>query len=167
MSLKRFLGFSIVVGAVIGAVYLSTVGCCHLMGWGKGPVSLTTQLGLSGPQKQEVAKLEQVFLARKQASCDILCTKRAQLIQLLQQEKPDRDILARLVDEIGAEQAVLERATMDHLLAVRDRLDPAQRKKLAQGVTEQLRMACRATACGTTAGCLVKEGSESGERRQE
>lgn len=160
MSLKRFLGFSVVVGAVIGAVYLTTVVCCQRMGWGKRPVSLTAQLALSGSQRQEVAKLEQAFLARKQASCETLCAKRAQMIQILQQENPDRSVLIRLTEEISTEQAALERATVDHLLAVREQLDPPQRERLMASVSEELRTACRMTACGMTEGCTMK-GEES------
>lgn len=168
MSLKRILGILLVSGAMAGVAYFSTVGCCHLMGWGKGKqVSLTDRLGLTGSQAREVAEMDKTFLARKQASCEILCAKRAQMIQLLGQEDPDRELLARLVDEIGVEQASLEKSTMDHLLAVREKLTPTQRTKLAGLVTEQLRTACKATACGSSAGCFLKESSEFGGRSQE
>lgn len=157
MSMKRRVGIAAVLGMVAGVAYLATMGCCQVMGWGKKPVSLTAHLALSGSQRQEIAQLEQVFLARKQASCETLCIKRAQMIQILQQESPDRVVLARLTEEISTEQAALEWTTVDHLLAVRDRLDPAQRKKLAQGVIEQLRTACRATACGSAGKCALLE----------
>ncbi len=161
MSLKRWIGTAVVVGAVGGLVYLATIGCCQMMGWGnKKSVSLTAQLGLSKSQRKEVAELEKNFLARKAASCDTLCAKRAQLIQLLQQENPDRETLNQLVGEIGMEQAALERATLEHLLAVREKLDPAQRATLAGRVTDQLRAACRATACGATSGCSVTTRGE-------
>lgn len=159
MNLKRLFK-GILLLAVIGAVaYLATVGCCHLMGWGKRSLSLTAGLGLAAEQRTAVAALEKDFLARKQASCEILCAKRAQMIRQLRQEQPDRQVLIRLVDEIGTEQTALERATVDHLLQVTQKLDPAQRRIWIDRVTEQLRVACEATACSVAGRCAVSEAS--------
>lgn len=155
MGMKRMMGIGAILAAVAGVAYLATMGCCQLMGWGRRPVSLAAQLGLTGEQAKSVAELERGYLARKRSSCEALCAKRAQMIQLLEQENPDRVVLTQVVEEIGAEQAALERATVDHLLAVRQHLNPAQRRKLAQAVTEELRTACRMTACGAAGECLV------------
>jgi hypothetical protein len=67
-------------------------------------------------------------------------------------------VLAQLAEEIGQEQTALEKATLDHLLAVGRQLDPKQRERLMASVSEELRTACRMTACGMTEGCAMQEG---------
>lgn len=158
--MKRILWVSIGALGIAGVVYLATLGCCHLMGVGQKPVSLTGQLGLTRTQAKAIAALDQDFLAQKEASCRVLCAKRAQLIQLLKQPELDRAALSVLIEEIGREQAVLERGTLEHLAAVSRHLEPAQRGKLIGLMAEQLRTACRMTACGATSGCAVTGGKE-------
>ncbi len=128
---------------------MSTVGCCHLMG--KGGASSggwTAGFNLTPEQRQAVEAADKQFLARKEESCRILCTKRAQMIQILKQVEPDRAVLVQLAEEIGQEQTALEKATLDHLLAIGGQLDPKQRERLMASVSEELRTACRMTACG-------------------
>ncbi len=158
--MKRFLVGLIAFGVVAGVVYLATLGCCELMAGGSAkPGSLARQLGLTLAQGRVVAGLESQFMAKKTASCRILCAKRAQLIQSLKDPEPDRMMIATLVEEIGREQTGMERATIDHLLAVGQQLDPSQRQRLTNLMTEQLRTACKATACGATPGCALADGS--------
>jgi len=158
--MKRILLGSIAVLGIAGIVYLATLGCCQLMGAGQRSVSLTQQLQLTPAQAQAIAALEKNFLAQKAASCQALCAKRAQLIQLLKQPEPDPAALSLLTEEIGREQVALEKGTLEHLLAVSRHLEPAQREKLTGLMTEQLRTACRMTACGVTSGCAVTGGKE-------
>ena len=99
--------------------------------------------------------LQKEYLTKKQASCRILSAQRAQLIQLLTQPIPDRPLIFSLIDEIGQEQVVLEKATLEHLLALGQRLEPDQRQRLYRMVGDQLRTACELTACGMTSGCEV------------
>ncbi len=146
----------LILCVVIGTVaYLATIGCGHLMMFRNQTSSLTDQLQLTTAQRQAIAPLEKEFLKRKGASCQILCAKRAQLIQLLKQPNPDRAVILPLVEEIGQEQVVLEKATLGHIVAVSQQLDPSQRGRFADLVTEQLRTACQMTACGVTPGCAV------------
>ncbi len=115
-------------------------------------------LGLSASQKKALAESEKEFLQLKAASCEALCAKRAQLIQLLKEPAPDRRAMAGVVEEIGQEQTALEKGTLQHLLAAREHLTPAQWGKLTDSVSDQLRQACRLTACGDSPGCALKEG---------
>ena len=160
MTGKPLLQGALLLTAIGGVAYLATTGCCRLMGWGHRPVSMTADLALSREQQEQVAVLEKDFLIRKSASCDLLCAKRAHLIQQLKQEQPDREVLTRLVDEIGAEQTALERVTVDHLLAVREKLDLPQRKKWTASLSEKLRTACKATACGSAGRCFLQGEKE-------
>ena len=159
--MKRFLIGLVFFGGVAGVVYLATLGCCDLMAGGSArPGRFSRQLGLTPHQEQGVAGLEKEFFARKTATCQLLCAKRAQLIQLLKAPQPDRATIATLVEEIGREQTAMEKATIDHLLAVGQRLDAPQRERLTVLMTEQLRTACKSTACGATPGCALQKDGE-------
>ena len=153
--MKR-IGTGIILAAVVASVaYLATLGCCQLLASAGKPKSLTDQLRLSPAQRGEVASLEKGFMEQKNKSCELLCEKRAQLIQLLRQPEPDRTLMARLVDEIGQEQTALERATVEHLMAVREKLDPSQRERFTALMAGEFRDACKSTSCGMTPGCAV------------
>lgn len=158
--MKRILIGAVLISVIAGVAYLATLGCCQLMGIGKKPLFLTRQLQLGPAQRQAVAALENSFFTQKRASCGTLCAKRAQMIQLLRQPEPDRVLLSNLAEEIGREQVALEKATLEHLLAVSHQIEPPQREKLTALVTEQLRSACRMTACGMTEGCAVTGGKD-------
>ena len=119
-------------------------------------MAFSEALELTPAQREAVAAEEKNFLAAKQAGCEALCAKRAQLIELLRQPQPDRAALSSITEEIGREQVVLEKATLEHLLAVSRHLSPDQREKMTAMVAEQLRTACRMTACGETPGCVLK-----------
>ncbi len=160
-GVKRFLiGAGVLLG-IAGVTTLATVGCCHLMGRGRASSGGWTEgLHLAPEQRQAVDAANKQFLAQKEESCRILCAKRAQIIQLLKQPDPGRAALAQLAEEIGREQTALETATLDYLLAVGRQLEPPQRERLMASVSEELRTACRMTACGMTPGCKVREGEK-------
>ena len=155
--MKRKLIVAVVLVGVVGVGYLAAVGSCQVMFKRGQLVSLTQGLGLTPAQQSQVDDLQKEFLAQKKQSCELLCAKRAQLIQLLKEPSADRGALYTLVEEIGREQTALEKGTVEHLLAVRSKLEPEQRKRLTARVTDQLRLACQATACGSTPGCLVTD----------
>ena len=142
--------------AVAGVAYLATLGCGGLVrgAWRSAPWS--QRLGLTGEEKDRVAALEKEFLAQNRTACGTLCAKRAQMITLLKQEKPDRAVLAALVEEIGFEQLGMEKTAMDHVLAVASQLDPAARERYLALVREELRTACKGTACGMGPACAAK-----------
>lgn len=153
--MKRWFWTALLLAAVVGAAYWATLGSCRMMGLGCKTVSWFDDLNLSPEQRKKTASLEKDFLVRKQASCQILCEKRAQMIQLMKQQNPDRVLMDRLVEEIGTEQTALEKATISHLLALQRVLNPVQRERFFAQVSDQLRNACKATACGMTSGCSV------------
>lgn len=158
--MKKFLiGAAILLG-VGGVAYLATLGCCQVMSRGISPAGWVESLGLAPEQRQAADAAKKQFLAQKEESCRLLCAKRAQVIQLLKQPEPDRAALMQLTEEIGQEQTLLEKATLDYLLAVNHHLELAQRKRLMALVSEELRTACKETACGMTPGCSVKEGKK-------
>lgn len=143
--------------AVAAVAYLATLGCGQVFRNARCGVPWSQRLGLSGEQKERVAVLEKSFLRQSQAACGTLCAKRAQMIELLKKESPDRPALSALVEEIGAEQLAMEKASLDHVLAVASQLDPAARERYLAMVREDLRTACRGTACGMGANCMAKK----------
>ena len=157
MSRKRIFVGAAVAAALAGVAYLSAVGCCQLIAaWGK-PASLSDRLKLSPTQRRAIASMEKRFIGQKRSACQRLCAKRAQMIQLLKQPVPDSGTLDLLVQEIAREQATLERGTLEHLLRMRAQLEPAQQERMTVLLSDQLRSACRMTACGDTPGCAVVE----------
>ena len=159
--MKRFLMAAGISLGIAGVAYLTTLGCCRLMA-GSSAAGWTERIRLTPEQRRAVAEQERQFLARKQESCGILCAKRAQMIQLLKQTDPDQTALLQLAEEIGQEQTALEKATVEHLVAVSRHLEPEQRLRMMGLVSEDLRTACAATACGMGPGCSMKK--EKGER---
>lgn len=155
--MKRVLIVGAAFCAVAFVAYLATLGCCQLIGKMSRPTSLSRQLQLTSAEREKVSSLEQEFLAIKAETCSRLCQKRAQLIQLLKSKEADVATSGVLAEEIGREQIALEKATLAHLLALRQVLSPAQVERLMGQMTEELRTACTMTACGMTPGCAVTE----------
>lgn len=153
--MKRKLFAGIVLLGIAGLAYLATVGCCTLLAKQGRPVSWADRLELSSSQRSEVSALEIGFLRQRTASCQTLCAKRAQLIELLKQPTPDRQALAQVVNEIAQEQAALERATLDYMVNLKGHLGSEQQERLVAMVGDDLRTACQATACGASPGCFL------------
>ncbi len=158
--MKRFLVIAFALVGIGGVAYWATLGCSQMLSRKASSAGWVKNLALAPEQRQAVAAAQKQFMAQKQESCGILCAKRAQIIQLLKQPDPDRAALAQLAEEIGREQTALETATLDYLLAVSRQLEPPQRERLIASVSEELRTACRMTACGMTPGCTMKEGKQ-------
>lgn len=156
--MKRFIWIALVLLGIGTAAYWATIGCCRMMGMNSSQPSLVDDLGLTPEQNAAAAPLEKDFLARKNASCQILCEKRAQLIRVIQEKDPDQALIDRLVEEISTEQMTLEKATLTHLLALRKILEPAQQERLVARMSEQLRSACDMTACGMGGSCSMGKG---------
>lgn len=157
-GVKRFLVIVFALVGIGGVAYLATLGCGQMLSRRRSPAGWVESLALTPEQRQAAAAAQKQFMAQKQESCGLLCAKRAQVIQLLKQSDPDRAALAQLAEEIGREQTRLETATLDYLLAVNRQLEPPQRDRLMASVSEELRTACRMTACGMTEGCMMTTG---------
>lgn len=154
--MKKILLQMALFGALAAVAYLATLGCGELLRTARRSSPVSERLGLSGEERQRVASLERAFVSQSQATCGTLCAKRAQVIALLQQDPPDRAALSTLVEEIGAEQLAMEKATLDHVLAVGAELEPPQRQRYFAQVRGELRGACDGTACGAGAACVAK-----------
>lgn len=158
--MKRMALGVILFAGVAGLVYLATVGCCHLMAFSGREAPLSEKLKLTPGQRRDFASLEKEYLAQKDASCQRLCAKRAQLIRLLKAPAPDRTLIGSVTDEIGREQTALERTTLDYLLTLRRRLDDRQQSRLVALMSDRLSRACEMTACSEAGGCFITEAKE-------
>lgn len=154
--MKKFILSAGLVTAALVVAYLATLGCCRLLQVRGSSGGWSDRLGLTAEQRERVRPLEQAFARQSGASCGTLCAKRAQMIALLKRPDPDRAVLAGIVEEIGAQQTALEKATLDHILAVAGELDPPQRERMVARLNEELRTACRRTACGMSGVCLAE-----------
>jgi Spy/CpxP family protein refolding chaperone len=103
---------------------------------------LRHELGLTDAQSAEVDKLEKEFNARMQDSCDKHCGARFALGDELAKSTLDVIKARACVDRMVAAQADSERATLDHILAVRALLTPEQQQRYAKLVSQQVCYAC-------------------------
>jgi len=156
--MKRVLIGFCAFAAIAGVAYLSVIGCCSLISHHRGSAerafSMSRRLKLSGDERRQVDRLEKEFLVKKENTCRSLCAKRERLAQLLRQEPEDQAALSQIVEEIGRDQMILEKATLDHLRAIQSYLNPEQRRTMNGWVAKEMESACEMTACGYTPGCV-------------
>lgn len=107
------------------------------------PVRLTRLLGLSEAQATQVAELGADYTARVQETCDAHCAARCRLAQALQDEAATPAQLQQYLERMCASQQENDRATLEHLLKVREVLTPEQRQKFAASLGE-----CLCATCG-------------------
>lgn len=149
--MKRFWIAAVLLVLSGLAAYGMARGCCRFLVRREGVNGmLLDRLSLTDDQRSAVAPVEADYMKKKKATCDLLCAKRAQLIQTIKQPEWDRDVLFQLVQEIGQEQTLFEQETIDYLTALNAHLDEPQKKRLKELVSEELRNACQSTACGRT-----------------
>jgi Spy/CpxP family protein refolding chaperone len=95
------------------------------------------QLGITTEQAAKLRQQESDFrkaAIRDRADLEI---KRMDLQDLLSADNPDRSAIDSKLNEVGAAQLALEKSAIDHRLAMRDALTPAQRQKLKEMMMER------------------------------
>jgi Spy/CpxP family protein refolding chaperone len=107
------------------------------------PVHLTRLLGLSDAQAAQVNTLGSDYEARVKKACDAHCAARCRLAHALQDESATSAQLHQYLERMCASQQENDRATLEHLLKVREILTPEQRQKFATSLG-----ACLCEACG-------------------
>ncbi len=110
------------------------VGRGHEMGleWVVNNPKLRQELGITDEQ---AAKIRQESLDFKKAEIRLRADmelKSLDLHSLLSAEKPDRAAIYRSLQEVSAAQMASEKARIDHHLATRELLTPAQTQKLRE-----------------------------------
>lgn len=107
------------------------------------PAQLTRLLGLSDAQAAQIAALGSDYETRVRKACDAHCAARCRLAHALQDESATPAQLQQYLERMCASQQENDRATLEHLLNVRDVLTPEQRQKLAASLG-----ACLCATCG-------------------
>jgi Spy/CpxP family protein refolding chaperone len=90
------------------------------------------QVGVTDAQAATIRQQESDFRKAEIRNRADLEVKRIELRDLLAADKPDRGAIDSKLQEISAAQLVMSKASVDHMLATRDALTPAQRDKLRQ-----------------------------------
>lgn len=99
---------------------------------------LNRHLKLTAPQKQEIEKLDKIFLKEQGSFCNQVCEKRKQLSQLLLETNGNRQAIDRRVEEINFLQGELEKAMMEHIFEVKALLLPKQQQKFLSLIAREL-----------------------------
>lgn len=136
--MKRvILALLVVTVVVAGAAF----GLARWLRWrscAAPSVNLTRELGLTGVQAAEVAKLEAEFEKKLADCCTAHCAARADLSQALDDPARAAACCQRMCDA----QVASEKAALDHLLKVRALLTPEQQRRHTVLVQQQLTGAC-------------------------
>jgi Spy/CpxP family protein refolding chaperone len=103
---------------------------------------LKHELKLTSDQTAKIESLDTEFRTRIEGCCAKHCSARFALSEELAKPQVDLVTAARCVDRMAAAQSESERATLDHILRVRAVLTPAQQKRYATLVSQQVCTAC-------------------------
>ena len=104
----------------------------HDAGW------LKQELKLTDGQAADIAKLEAEFSKTMESCCEKHCAARFELSQSMTDPAKAR----ACVEKMCAAQNESERATLEHILRVRNVLTPAQQQQYAKLVSQQVCTAC-------------------------
>jgi Spy/CpxP family protein refolding chaperone len=89
---------------------------------------LARYLRLDGEQRRRFVELHRELVAQMRPRRERLQELRRELREELASEWPDRDRLDRLTAEMGEAAAAVDRTLAEHLLALREVLDPEQER---------------------------------------
>ena len=122
--------------------------------------AIRQRLGITADQTAKIHQQDSDFQKSEIQGRAALQVKQIELRDLLAAANPDRAAIDAKVQEVGAAQTALEKSVVDHGLAVRDILTPAQRQQL-----QQLR-ANGFQAGGAPGGARGQQGSANQPRGQ-
>lgn len=103
---------------------------------------LTKALRLTPEQSTSLADLKSQYRAEIESSCERHCSLRMQIGDALFQPDWDRAKQEELAEKLCKAELASELATLDHIRAVHQLLDPGQKAKYEQLVRSSFREAC-------------------------
>lgn len=145
--MKRLFLFALAIAAITLVGFWGGRKACMLM-W---PGSVNPQLrwyanlGLSPAEAEALKKQDAAFRVEGDRLCMRICRGRMELLSLLEREGVPEEEVFRKIEEIGAQQVLIEKGIAAHILAVRERLTPDQSAAYLANVREQLRESIRQT----------------------
>ncbi|NCQ27994.1 MAG: hypothetical protein COW34_00570 [Armatimonadetes bacterium CG17_big_fil_post_rev_8_21_14_2_50_66_6] len=121
------------------------------------------QLALTSRQRRQCAASDKVFEQRRSALTVTLAERQAKLMEVLRKPDPGRAEVDRALDAVSEIQAALQRAVVDHLLALKSVLTADQQKALFDSLGRHL---CGCAGPGMGAAGCQPEGAASHEEGQ-
>ncbi len=118
---------------------------------------LRRELRLNDVQAREIAKLHVSLNAKLADCCQRHCAVRARLGQALGNETNGTVQARMIVEEMGRAYAASELATLDHIQRVRALLNPEQKRRFDELITE--------CVCGSCAMCGGRVETAPAQRR--
>jgi Spy/CpxP family protein refolding chaperone len=130
---RTWLGIGLGLLIVVNVAALLTLGygrwCTHHGGRTAELGGAHKELGLTAVQEAQIAPLRSAFHAELARLRPALRAKREELVRLLAAPEPDRAQVNEVVKQINSLQAELQNAVLEHLLAEKKILTPAQQEK--------------------------------------
>ena len=108
---------------------------------------LPDDIKLSSTQKEHVLKLGGSYCQCRDTLSLQIDQKRLALADILLQPKPDVSAIDKLLGDIGKLQIDLEKKTIEHILIIKDQLDPQQQERFILPIVKEIRRRCRHQAC--------------------
>jgi Spy/CpxP family protein refolding chaperone len=96
------------------------------------------ELGLTPAQEAQIAPLREAMQAELARLRPALRAKREELVRLLATPEPDRAQVNEVASQINSLQAELQKAVLEHLLAEKKILTPAQQEKFLSIIRAKL-----------------------------
>ncbi len=92
---------------------------------------------LADEQRRQVQEIRRVFLPKVASIRQNLYLRRSELADLLFADRPDRERIFQVADQIRHYQSELEHEVIDHILEERQILTPAQERRFYTIIVEQ------------------------------
>lgn len=96
--------------------------------------SITIMLEMTGSDKQQVLKLEDIHFHRKDSLIRRGMHLHQELFRSFDNPKQDSSDIAAVIDKIVENQREMEQMTFDHFKAISQYCNPAQKRKLKKGI---------------------------------
>jgi len=111
------------------------------------PCCLPDDIKLSAAQKDQVRKLGGSYCQCRDGLSLQIDQKRVALADMLLQPKPDVSTIDKLLGDIAKLQMDLEKKTIEHILTIKDHLEPQQQERFIVPIVKEIRRRCQHQGC--------------------
>ena len=106
------------------------------------PCCLPDDIKLSATQKDQVLKLGGSYCQCRDGLSLQIDQKRVALADILLQPQPDVSTIDELLGDIAKLQIDLEKKTIEHILTIKDQLEPQQQERFILPIVKEIRRRC-------------------------
>jgi len=162
MRKKRFFmfgaGFLVLLGIAFGTTYLCLkhFSGCQSCGPAAGPISAhewAHQTGLTREQEKKIEPYEASLKKDLQSIQVKLAEERIALTRLIQEEAADSKKVTEYAQRVSVLEAEQQKLVINHLIVMRDLLNPEQREKLFSSIMHEICEGCRQMVAGQKCIC--------------